>query len=77
VTTEKGVRRLVWVVSIGFALFVGAGLFVMSLRYTGASLQSSLQWGPALIAIVVAGAIPWAVFYIGRWIVQGFRDRGL
>jgi hypothetical protein len=66
---EKGFRRI--------TLLVSAALLVIGLVWSALyGLKEKPGWamylGGVALALVIS-AIPWAIFFISRWIVRGFQ----
>ena len=70
VSVERGFRRLTVLVSVLTFCFV---LTVFILPTPQENLRSVSFWAQAVGLGLVLGCVPWAVFYVARWIVNGFR----
>ena len=63
---ERGLRRIVFVVSLVVAAFgFNHGIYVGS--------PAGKSYGVGVFWAVLVGSIPWLLFFLARWIIQGFR----
>ena len=87
---ERGLRRLTWVATLLVGLAVGWAVYratLSRLKLEAAILSRSGQillpgegiWESVITGVSVgalAALIPWVVFFVGRWVVRGFREDG-
>jgi hypothetical protein len=73
---ERYFRRITWIVSLVLA---GLSLLGVVVSLADWLLSGEMNLEDALIFAALAGAsllLPWALFFLGRWIVRTFTDSG-
>ena len=67
---ERGFRRLTILVSVALLI---VGLVWSALFGLNEQPGWLMYFGSVLLALAIA-ALPWLIFLIGRWLIQGFRS---
>jgi hypothetical protein len=75
---ERGMRRVTWAMSAALG-FAAAVVFVWLTLTAKGIAHSRLEWQWLLLIYapgvgVIVGALPWGVFFLGWWIVSGFKS---
>ena len=69
VRVERGLRRLTWLVSLLWLLLALAAVLAEA-KASGDPLGAISEFAPHTLW----AALPWVVFFVGRWVVRGFRE---